>query len=387
MTSTACRALALGSLTALLAGLAACGETQDDANGSTGNASSTSRSIAIELTMDGCTPTPASAPAGPITFTVNNKDAAATTEVELVEGSTVIGEKENVAPGFSGRFSLRVTGGDYRIYCPGTTNEYTDFTVSGEAATANGEVTKLLAQGSKDYDAYVHEQALGLVRAVKPLVAAIRANDLAGAQKAYATARISYERVEPVAETFKELDPQIDARAGDVPASEWTGFHPIEKALFADRRVTGLDSLATGLLANVQKLAALTAQQDHQPAEVLNGAGGLLDEVSASKITGEEERYSHIDMVDFRANVDGAEKAFATMKPALATIDPDLTSQIEKRFAAVDTLLDDYRDPSALGGFVRYGKLTTADKRALANAVNALKAPLGQAGSKVAAAG
>ena len=65
--------------------------------------------------------------------------------------------------------------------------------------------------------------------------------------------------------------------------------------------------------------------------QIANGANELLGEVSASKITGEEERYSHIDLVDFEANVEGAEAAFDSVKPLLAQSDPELAKEIEAR--------------------------------------------------------
>ena len=39
---------------------------------------------------------------------------------------------------------------------------------------------------------------------------------------------------------------------------------------------------------------------------LVTGAVELLNEVSSSKVTGEEERYSHTDLYDFAANVEGA---------------------------------------------------------------------------------
>ena len=43
---------------------------------------------------------------------------------------------------------------------------------------------------------------------------------------------------------------------------------------------------------------------------MLTGAVDLLNEVVTSKNTGEEEIYSHTDLYDFRANIEGAEKIF-----------------------------------------------------------------------------
>ena len=50
-----------------------------------------------------------------------------------------------------------------------------------------------------------------------------------------------------------------------------------------------------------------------------NGAKSLLDEVAKSKVTGEEERYSHIDLVDFAANVDGSKYAYTELRPCCSS--------------------------------------------------------------------
>ncbi len=113
---------------------------------------------------------------------------------------------------------MKLDGGSYEIYCPGASTERAPFTVTGETAQTSTDVADLLQQATVDYADYVDPQTGLLVEAVKPLVAAIKAGDLAAAQTAYAQARAQYERVEPVAESFGDLDPAIDARAGDVPA-------------------------------------------------------------------------------------------------------------------------------------------------------------------------
>ena len=131
-----------------------------------------------------------------------------------------------------------------------------------------------------------------------------------------------YERVEPVAESFGDLDPRIDARANDVPKSQWTGFHPIERKLWVQRTTKGTAALADGLVADSRKLQRLVRTVKLEPAQVGNGANELLGEVSKSKITGEEERYSHLDLLDFQANVEGARAAFDAIRPALARQGP-----------------------------------------------------------------
>jgi iron uptake system component EfeO len=284
---------------------------------------------------------------------------------------------------------VSVAAGDYSLYCPGTTQEKTPVKVTGaSAAAADSTSAALLAQGTKEYAQYVNTQVGYLVETTQALATALKGTDLAAAQTAYKKARPYYEKIEPVAESFtqgkNDLDANIDARAGDVPASQWTGFHPIEKGLFQAKSLKGLGTLGDGLVTNVKKLQTLTAGLSYQPFELANGAQELLDEVSSSKITGEEERYSHIDLLDFQGNNEGAEQAFADLQPGLAKIDPTLAGTISDNFAALNTLLDKYHSSTDPSGYVLYGELTAADKRAFAAAVKAVQEPLSRVAAKVA---
>jgi iron uptake system component EfeO len=361
--------------------------TPDASSGSDSSPST----VSVMLTNDGCRPSVSSVHSGPLTFKVTNQNATAVSELELLSGERIVGEKENLAPGFSGSFSLSLDAGTYSLYCPGASTQNTPFTVTGSKApvTAGGP-SALLKVGTREYAHYINSQVATLVATVKPLVAAIDAGNVAAAQQAYAKSRPYYERVEPVAESFtvgsNNLDADIDARINDVPKSKWEGFHRIERALFTDHTTTGMKGYAAGLQSNVEKLQQKTAQLRYQPAELANGAVSLLDEVAKSKISGEEERYSHIDVLDMEANVEGSEQAFADVEPALRKIDPQLASTVSTRFSALTTLLSHYRDPRALGGFVRYNKLSNKDVHLLAQSVQAVSEPLSQVAGKIVAA-
>jgi iron uptake system component EfeO len=330
-------------------------------------------------------------PAGAITFNVKNQDATAVSEVELQDGERIVGEKENLPPGFGGSFAVDVDAGTYNFYCPGASTENIPVKVTGTSTgSADTSTTALLKSGTTDYATYVTNQVGYLVTAAKALQKAITSGNLADAQAAYDKARPFYEKIEPVAESFtigkNNLDADIDARINDVPASKFEGFHRIEQGLFQAKSTKGLASYAAGLVKNTTKLQSLTTGLAYKPFELANGAQDLLDEVATSKITGEEERYSHIDLLDFQGNDEGAEQAFADLQPALKQIDASLTSTITARFAALDSLVDKYRTGSNPSGFEYYGALTNADKRKLASAVKAVQEPLSQVASKVASA-
>ncbi|MDO5754598.1 EfeM/EfeO family lipoprotein, partial [Arthrobacter sp.] len=160
----------------------------------------------------------------------------------------------------------------------------------------------------------------------------------------------------------------------------WTGWHRIEKDLWPP--AAGYDPLALvdrvpfadDLLANTQLLHERVQDLSYTVSDIGNGAKGLLDEVAAGKITGEEDIWSHTDLYDFQANVDGARVAYEGVKPLLDVKDADLSTEIRGRFDALQGLLDKHR--TADGGFVFYDTVGEPERKALSDAVNALGEPL-----------
>jgi iron uptake system component EfeO len=250
-------------------------------------------------------------------------------------------------------------------------------TASSGGQQHNPQVEAAIAE----YRAYLQENADELVATTTPFVAAVVAGNLAEAKGLYAAPRIPYERIEPVADSFGELDPKIDARENDVAAGEFAGFHRIEKALWEEGTTDGMAPVAEQLQGDVEALAAKVKGVELQPVQIAEGAIGLLGEVSASKITGEEERYSHIDLVDFEANVEGSEAAFEAVKPLLDESDPDLSGEIEADFKMVFNSLEPYRTAD---GFVPYTELTTADTKKLAVAIDTLAEKLSLVPAEIA---
>ena len=344
------------------------------------------KTVNITLTNDGCKPTNGAQIAGPMTFKVTNSNATVPTEVELLRGDVIVGEKENLTPGLSGSFSLNLAAGSYTIYCPNAKTDKWDFTVTGAAAAtklAPAVVTDLKA-ATDGYQQYVIAEVDKLVPATTTFTDAVRAGDVAKAKASFASARSYYEEVEPVAESFGDLDPGVDARINDVDdPSTWTGFHRIEKALWDDSSTAGMTPIANKLDTDVRKLQSLVKTTTYQPAQLANGATELLNEVASSKITGEEDRYSHTDLSDFEANVNGAKAAYDLLAPALKQTDPTLASTIAARFDDVLAALKPYRGTYASSGFIDYSKVTSDQRRALTQKVDALAEPLSEVSAKV----
>lgn len=231
-----------------------------------------------------------------------------------------------------------------------------------------------------EYRKYAVDQIDQLVQQTELFVQAVKSGDMEKAKQLYAPTRMYYERIEPIAESLGDLDPKIDARENDVPAADWSGFHKLEKALWQEQSVEGQEKVADQLLQDVQFLRAKVETMTIEPNLLITGTVELLNEVSTSKVTGEEERYSHTDLFDFVANVEGSEKIFNYLKPILEKKDAKLAHDIASKFAALQSELAKYKQGD---GYAFYGELNKEQVKKLSQLLDALAEPLSQIGSVV----
>jgi iron uptake system component EfeO len=218
-------------------------------------------------------------------------------------------------------------------------------------------------------------------------VAAYKAGNDDEARAIYPVARLHWERIETIAESFGDLDPKLDLREADLePGQKWTGWHRLENDLWPARAKNHRplsDAQRAAYSADLVKNTAILYERAPDLTftvdEIANGARGLLDEVATGKVTGEEEYWSRTDLWDFQGNIEGALVGFEGLRPELQHRDPELDQQIAVKFAAVQALLDAQRVGA---GFKSYDELTQAEVKELSDAVNALSEPL----SKLAAA-
>jgi hypothetical protein len=223
------------------------------------------------------------------------------------------------------------------------------------------------------YRRFVSQQADLLLHRTEVFKNALDAGNLKLAKRLYPWTREPYERIEPVAETFGKIDPLVDGRIDTVPVGQFVGFHRIEQILWQQNTTQGTRPLAAQLLTDVGKLNRLVKSLPLQPAQIANGAKALLDEVATSKITGEEDRYSHTDLWDFEANVEGSQIAVDDLSNMLQRRNPALLRQINSRFADVEKALKPYRRGS---GYVYYTQLNADDTRTLSAVIQAVTEPV-----------
>lgn len=367
MNKTMTKAVAVaGALTLLLSG---CSSNAD----STGEAQ-----LTVDITDDACTVSAAEAPSGTITFTLNN-NGAEKNEFEILseDGLRIVSEKENLAPGQTGvTFAVALQPGAYYTACKtgmvGPLVGKTEFTVTDSGAKV--EVSEAETQAAEQYAEYVRAEVAALMSETETFAAAYKAGDTAKAKELYAPTRMHYERIEPIAESLGDLDPALDLREPDLDENgqwdtmsgekaDWSGWHAIEKDLWRPADFSGWDTakrdaLADKLVADTKELSDYVNNKAEDKFlislhDISNGAITLMDEVANSKVTGEEEFFSHTDFYDFAANVEGAKKAYEIVKPILAE-KPDGAAMIEELDASFAQVEEDLAAYKQGDGYVEY---------------------------------
>jgi len=357
--------------------LAACASDPSETKAASG-------ALTVKATDSDCTVSASKLDAGPSTFKVTNAGSKVTEFYVYADGDRIMGEVENVGPGLTRNLIVDLPKGTYEGACkPGMIGDgiRQTLTVTGESATPLSDSEELKA-AADSYARYVKSQSDTLIVKTTEFVDAVKAGNVDEAKTLFPVARTYWERIEPVAEQFGDLDPITDGREPDAKAEgvDFTGWHRIEKQLWAEGNTEGMDTYADQLLANVKKIVAKGQDAPLTALELAQGSKGLLDEVATGKITGEEDEFSHTDLWDFKANIEGSQAAISSLRPVLIDQDPDLVKDIDAKFAALDTELNQYQDKST-GDWTFYDQLTEQQIKQLSDAVAALSEPI----SKVAA--
>lgn len=358
------------------------GSNPPEAKVASDTSSSNPAETALTVTDKGCEPNQLTLTSGQNSFVITNKSSQPL-EWEILSGVKVIEERENIAPGFVQKLKTNLEPGEYDMACGLRSNPKGKITVKvgvGDSQ-AKGTVDQGKLVGAiAEYKVYVTKEIDQLVADNKTFTDAVIAGDLARATKLYASTHVHWERAEPIAELFSDLDKTMDSRADDFAKKEadpqFTGYHRIEKALFQDKTTKGMKPFAEKLQKDGLDLQKRIATLTIEPKNMVGGAAGLIEEVAATKISGEEDRYSHTDLWDFSANVEGSQKIVELLRPIIQKANPDLLARVDDNFTKVNQGLAKYKTPD--GGFAAYDKVSETDKKDMKTAIAALSEDLSQ---------
>jgi iron uptake system component EfeO len=348
--------------------------------------------ITVTINPHSCEPNALTVPAGRSSFRiVNHSDRAV--EWEILDGVLVLEERENIAPGLSQVITANLLPGDYAITCgllsnPRGTLHVTPTAASDAAAQARPSMVAFIGPLS-EFRVYLSSQGTALINAVSALQQAIDAGDLGQAQALYVPARVAYQRLAPAAQRLAELDKVINARADYFEKREqdpdFIGFHRLEYALFQQRNIDGLAPVAQRLVADVTELKQQLLAQSLPPEQLVSiVARNLRNMADVRASSGEEERYSHIDLNGFAANLDVTRKVVDLLRPLLTKPAAALLTRLDTATHALDAELNGLRVKDGYSSYDSVGaaqRARLADKaKVLADALDGIDPALGLSG-------
>jgi iron uptake system component EfeO len=344
--------------------------------------------IVVNIHPHNCQPDALTVPAGRNSFRIVNRSERAV-EWEILDGVLVVEERENIAPGLSQVINANLQPGEYQITCgllsnPRGTLKVTATAASEAAAKARPSMVAFVGPLS-EYRVYLATQGSALIRAVDALNQAIAAGDLAQARSLYTPARVAYQRIAAPAQRFAELDNAINARADYFEKREqdpaFGGFHRLEYGLFQGNSVDGLAPVAQKLADDTVTLRQQLLAQPLPPEQWVSIVSRNLHALADVRSNGEEERYSHVDLYGFAANLEGARKAVELLRPLLSKSAAGLLPQIDTALSSFADQLAGLRNGDAFPGYDTVGadqrKQIAAKAMALADALDGIDPALG----------
>ncbi|MEV0830031.1 iron uptake system protein EfeO [Nonomuraea rubra] len=358
-----------------LAALTACAAETPAPGGSA--AAKKPDKVAVAASDTECKVAVSEVAAGTSTFAITNGGSKVTEFYVYAPGDRVMAEVENIVPGLTRELIAELPAGTYETACkPGMVGKgiRNPLKVTGEHKALNTDAK--LAEATASYKRYVKSQSDTLLVKTQEFVDAVKAGQIDKAKELFPVSRTYWERIEPVAEIFGDLDPAIDAREADLAeGEEWTGFHKIEKDLWITKDVSEDGPVADKLIADVKTIVAKANAAELTPLNLANGAKELLDEVATGKITGEEDIWSHTDLWDFDANLQGSKAAVQALRPVLEERAPDLVKTLDAKFAAAEAELGKHQKGD---GWRLHDELSEAELKSLSDVINALAEPISE---------
>lgn len=370
-------------LCALLACLVA-GTTLAGCGGSKSTGSS-ARTVDIVVTSAKCTPEPSTVAPGVVAFTVTDKGSSSVTEVELHQpDGYLLAEQSNLSGAVRGGFSATLSDGTYRIYCPGASQTTANLTVSGISTGSSWKQDPQLVQALASFTQWVSAQMPTLVTATSAFANAVKAGDLTQAEELYVPAREDFEAIEPESETFANLYLDIDGQIESFGnPTQFQGFHELEEAMWVGDSLAGQAGDAQELLGDVEQLKTLLVPVTYQPAQIVDFAYSQLTEATSFVLSGAEERYSNLELVDLKGAYDGASEAETLLAPALAQLSPSALHGLQTALSGfANGLAQCAQSPGeADSGYESYAQVGTSQRQSLYDDIANVITAFGRAAS------
>jgi iron uptake system EfeUOB component EfeO/EfeM len=336
--------------------------------------------IAVTVTDALCDPATLEVPAGKRSFRIHNASNRPL-EWEILDGVMVVAERENIAPGLKATLTERLKPGVYAITCGLLSNPRGTLKVIAtpeSEASRTAPETRAFLGPLAEYRVYLSRRSGELVAATATLAEKVKAGDLEGARTAWLAARQPWRQVAPVSGRIADLANSMDPLADYLEQREadpgFTGFHRIEHGLWAQGSTDGLAPFADKLAADAGVLRDRLKALGLQPADLAANAAALAGRV-ADQATGTQAPYSHSDLAEYSADLDGIAKSALLVEPLVTGAKPEVAQALHRALDDARATVEGFRQPD--GSFPSWDAVDEAGREKVAAAFAAVATAAG----------
>jgi iron uptake system component EfeO len=326
---------------------------------------SDSHPVAVQAGLQGCGSGWSGGAAGTWSFHVTNTSVGGM-DVYLADSSTdpatarVFLELEAVGAGASADGSVTLAGGRYRFVCLPADEDPVlgpvQRVAGGAVAGATPGIVPItqadLVPPTQAYEAWVASHLAVLAKQVRALDADVARGDLARARTAWLTAHSTYGTLGGAYDAFGELGDAIDGLPAPgrtaLDDTGLTGFRRVEALLWSHRPASVVRPVTRGLVKDVDRLRATFGAAQIDPTDLGIRAHEILEDTLQVDLRGVADGASGTTLAEAAANVRGARRPLAALRPLLTARGVDL--------GPVDASLDSLA--ATLAGYDHGGRWT-----------------------------
>lgn len=142
-----------------------------------------------------------------------------------------------------------------------------------------------VAAEAEQYKSLVMEQMDSFRADTELLATYVKEGKLEEAQKLYPLVTMYYERMQPLASNFQELDVKINGEVIEGKEVETSGFKNLAHGLFVEKKTAGYEEVADELVKNVKALQSELPSMDVSENNVLASAVTMLGTMATNRLS------------------------------------------------------------------------------------------------------
>ena len=235
-----------------------------------------------------------------------------------------------------------------------------------------------LTEEVEQFRVFAIDQMEPFVADMELLVNYVKEGKLEEAQKLYPLVHMYYERLQPMKESFAELDAMIVGVIEEGKEDEATGFRKLEYGLFNEKTTSSYEAVVEELLTNVQKLSIEIESVHLNGQQLVNDAVSMLDEVATTKLTDEETSYAFAHIYDVKANTEAVEEL---VKIFMSRADTQKAANVTEKLVVLNDTIAYYEVGKE--DYVNYSYFTSKQKEELIVAVSDVRDALKEMNSSL----